>query len=147
MPNFKSDTVTAQELAASKAGSMIADAALLSGKIQFLQGKLTVPAGTAIADTFEIVKVPAGVTIIPALSSIVGAAAGTSTTLAIGFTGDTSAISSAVAVSAAGIKHLTASNVGFYKNTTRRSLIATLGGGALTAAVVLYFNIAYSVAE
>lgn len=147
MANFKSDTLTAQETAAAKAGSLIADAALISGGIRFLQGKLTVPAGTAIADTFEIVKVPAGATIIPALSSIVGATAGASTTLAIGFTGETSAISSAVGVSTAGIKHLTASNVGFYVNTTRRSLVATLAGAAMTAAVVLYFNIAYTVAE
>tara|TARA_R110000868_G_scaffold124963_3_gene330201 strand:+ start:855 stop:1298 length:444 start_codon:yes stop_codon:yes gene_type:complete len=147
MPNFISDTVTAQNLAASKSGSMVADAALTSGSIRFLQGKLTVPAGTAIADTFEIVKVPAGAIIIPAFSSILGASAGALSTLAIGFTGDTSAISSALAVSTAGIKHMTASNVGSYKNTTRRSLIATLAGGAMTATVVLYFNIAYSVAE
>ena len=146
MANFKSDTVTAQEAAAAKAGSLIADSPLISGKFRLMQGTLTVPAGTAIADTFEIVKIPAGVTIIPGLCSIVGAAAGASTTLALGFTGDTSAIATATATSAAGVKPVV-SNVGSFKNTTRRSLIATLAGGALTQSVVLYFNIVGVVGE
>jgi hypothetical protein len=140
MPNFKSDTVTAQELAASRSGNFISDAALTSGSLHFIQAKLTVPAGTAIADTFELVTIPNGLTIVPGLSSIVGAGAGASTTLALGFTGATSAVATATAVSTAGVKHL-AGSVGNVVNTSDRKLIATLAGGAMTAAVVLFFNI------
>jgi hypothetical protein len=146
MPNFKSDTVTAQELAASNAGKIIADAPLISGKLHFIQGKLTAPAGTVIADTFEIAKIPAGVTIVPGLSSITGAGAGASTTMSLGFTGEVAAVAAATAISAAGTKPLTG-NVGSYKNNTRRSLVGVLGGGALTEGVVIYFNIACVIAE
>ena len=141
MPNFKSDTVTAQELASAKASSMIADAAKISGKLHFIQGVLTVPNGTAVADTIEIVQIPAGVTIIPGLSNIVGASAGATTTLSLGFAGAATAISTAVATSTAGAKPLVG-DVGSYTNATKRSLIATVGGAGLTAGVVLYFNIA-----
>jgi len=146
MPNFKSTTVVAQELAASNAGKIIANAALTSGKLHFIQGSLTVPAGTAISDTFEIVQIPGGVTVIPGLCSIVGIGAGASTTLALGFTGEASAVSAATAVSAAGVKNLT-SNVGSYVNTSRKTLVATLAGAAMTAGVVLHFNIACVIAE
>jgi hypothetical protein len=146
MPNFKSDTVTAQELAGSNAGKIIADAPLISGKLHFIQGTLTVPADTAIADTFEIAKIPAGVTVVPGLCSIVGAAQPADATLALGFTGETTAISAATAVTTAGVKLLT-TNVGSYKNNTRRSLLATLAGAGLTDATVLFFNIACVIAE
>lgn len=146
MANFKSDTVVAQETAAANAGKIIADAPLISGKLHFIQGKLTVPAGTAIADTFEIAKIPAGLTIVPGLCSITGDAAGADTTLNLGFTGEAAAVAAATAVSAAGTKQV-AGNVGSYKNNTRRSLVSVLAGGALTEGVELYFNIACVVAE
>lgn len=145
MANFKSDTVTAQELAATRADKIVADAPLTSGKLFFIQGTLTVPAGTAAADTLEIVKIPAGVTIIPGLCSITGAAAGAGT-IALGFTGEAAVVSAATSVAAAGTKPLTG-NIGSYKNTSRRSLVGVLAGAGLTAAVVLYFNIACVVAE
>jgi len=142
MPNFKSDTVTAQELAAANAGKIVADAALTSGGLHFIQGKLTVPAGTAVADTLEIVKVPSGAVIIPAMCSVVGPDQPAGAAVALGFTGEATAVSAATLLDGgAGVKLLT-SNVGSYKNTSRRSLIGTISGAGLTAGDVIYFNIA-----
>jgi len=147
MANFDSDTYTAQLAAAAKAGSMIADAALISGKLHFIQVKWTVPAGTAAADTVDLVDIPAGLTVIPGLSNIVSPDEPTNAAIALGFTGATTAICSATLLDGgAGVKHLT-SNVGFYTNTTRQTLLATISGAGLTEADVVYFNIACVVAE
>ena len=140
MPNFDSDTVTAQELAASRSGKFISDAALTCGKLHFIQGKLTVPAGTAIADTFEIVKIPAGLTVIPSLSSVESPAQTASSTITLGLDSDPDALSTAIAMDAAGKKDFLG-NIGNYVNSVDQNLIATLAGAALVEADVIYFNI------
>lgn len=145
MANFKSATATAQEAAAAKAGSIIADSALISGKIRVLQCDLTVPAGTGASDTIELGYLPAGATVIPGLCSVTGPAAGAST-VGVGVTGDATAIAAAVSLNTAGTKMLAAGLVGSYKTTARTAVVLTLSG-ALTAAGRHYFNIAYTVGE
>lgn len=145
-PNFSSDTFTAQTLAKANAGKIIADAPLISGKLFFLQAKLTIPAGTAINDTFDLIDIPAGVTIIPALCSIQGAAAGSGALISLGFSGEVAAVAAATTANTAGVVPFV-SNVGSYKNDVRRPLQAVLTADELTAGVIKYFNIGCVIAE
>lgn len=148
MPDtFKSATVTAQELAASNAGKIIADAPLISGKLHFIQGKVVVPASAGIGDTIEIVIAPSNVNVIPGLCSIQGPDQGTGAAVALGITGNTSAIAGATLLDGgAGVKLLN-SNVGSFNIPTRQAILATISGAALTEGDTLYFNIACVVAE
>ena len=137
MPIFKSATYTLKETAAARAGSLISDAAQVSGKLHFIQSRLVVPAGTANADIILLDFFPAGMVVIPGLCTITGAAAG-APTVGIGFAGAPTAIAAAVSLNTAGSKNIN-SLVGFVKNDVRRPVQLTLSG-ALTQDVELFFN-------
>lgn len=145
MAETQSVTYAAQLAAQNDAGKYIADAALISGKIQNLQCHVLTPSGTATADTILLGFLPAGAVVLPGASSVCVTAAAGSGTISIGVEGTAAAIAAGIDVSSAGTFQM-ASIVPSYNNTTRQAVIATLSD-AVTAAKDLYFNIAYVFAE
>jgi hypothetical protein len=145
MAETQSVTYAAQLAAQNKAGSMIADAALISGKPQYLQCHVTTPAGTGAADTILLGFLPAGAVVLPGASSICIPSASGAGTLSIGVAGTAAAIAAGVSVASAGTFKLT-SVVPSFENTTRQAVVATLSA-AVTADKELYINIAYVFAE
>ncbi len=146
MATFKSTTKTAQDAAAAKAGSYISDARHISGRLRFAQAVLTVPAGTAAADILKLIDLPAGASIIPALSCVVVANAAGAGTLSIGTAADTDAICAGLDVSTTGKKEL-GSLVPSVLLTERTTIQAVLAGAGLTEDAVVYFNFAYAIGE
>lgn len=141
MAQFKSATYTAQETAGQKSASMIENASLISGKIQFLQAEVTIPAGTGSADTILACYIPAGVTIVPGLVTITTAVVCGAGTFDIGFASDDDAIAAAVTCNALGVANLgTKSTVASVANSASQALILTLNG-ALTEGGKFFLNI------
>lgn len=145
MAEHKSDTYTAQEDAQNKAGKMIADAALISGRVQYLQCEVTVPAGLAADDTILLGFLPNGATVLPGASSVTVPVAAGASTFKLGTTDDDDAVASGIGVNTAGTQILN-SVVPSFKSTKRQALVGTVSG-TLTATRKLYFNIAYVFAE
>jgi hypothetical protein len=142
-----SQTYDAQLAAQNNAGSIIADAALISGKVQFLQCELTTPVGGGgAADTILLGYLPKGAVVLPGASSVCVPAAAGSGTLAIGIATDDDAIAPAVSIASAGTFPLTTSLVSSFESTSRQVLVATQSG-AVTASKKVYINIAYVFAE
>lgn len=85
MANYDSNEYTTQVAASAKAGAMIANAATISGKVRFLQ--VTVDKGSgalSASDTIRLGFVPAGMTVIPGLITIVTTVTGGAGTFKIG---------------------------------------------------------------
>lgn len=141
MAQFKSATYTAQETAGQKSSDMIANATLISGKIQFLQAEVTIPAGTGADDTILACYIPAGTTIVPGLLSITTAVVCGTDTFDIGFADANSAVASDVVCNTLGVANLgTKSLIGSVANSTSQALVLTLNG-ALTEGGKFFLNI------
>ena len=139
MANFKSATYIAQETAGEKSASMISTAALISGKIQFLQCEFTVPAGTANLDTFELCFLPAGVTVVPGLITTTTDTVCGANGFDLGVPGASDAIATGVTLNTVGTAVLNSEISSFY-NPVRQALVATIDG-ALTEGGKFYLNI------
>ena len=135
----KSPTYVAQENAAAKAGSMIADATLISGKSQTLQLEVDIPAGTGAADTILAGYLPSGVTVVPGQSSITTTVVCGAGTFKIGTASDDDAIRGLGASNSVGTSILN-SAVPSFKSTSRQAVIITLNG-ALTSGGKFFLNL------
>jgi hypothetical protein len=145
MAETQSVTYAAQLAAQNNAGKIIADAALISGKIQNLQCKVTTPSGTAGADTILLGFLPAGAVVLPGASSVCVTAAAGAGTLSIGVAGTAAAIAAGVSVAVGGTFNL-ASFLPSFLIYESQAVIDNLCA-AVTAAKDIYINIAYVFAE
>jgi hypothetical protein len=85
MASSNSETYTAQTGAASNAASMVATAALTSGKVSFLQIEVLNDAGALSAsNTINLGFIPAGMTVVPGLITITTTVTGGAGTFKIG---------------------------------------------------------------
>lgn len=134
------------EAVSSDASKMFASAALVSGKVSFLQIKFTTPAGAANGDKILFGYLPSGMTVVPALSSIeITANAGTAT-IDIGIQGSSAdSIAANLDVSGATTKLLTADDPNTsspYVTTVERAVIeGTYAAGGSNGAVAIYLNL------
>ena len=146
MAETNSVTYAAQLAAQNDAGKIIADAALISGKLQYLQCEVDTPSGGGSAsDTINLGFLPTGAVVVPGACSVCIPSAAGAGTLSVGFAGDAAAIAAGVSIAAAGTFQL-ASIVPSYNNASRQVLIATLSA-AVTGDKKVYINIAYAFAE
>jgi hypothetical protein len=147
MATYQSTTKSAQDTAASKAGSYIADADKISGKVRFAQADATIrTGGLAASDVVELIDLPAGATIIPGLCSVfVKGAAGVGT-WNIGTSADADALATAQDVSATGLFLLKDPTVEFL-TLTERTTIQLVTGGVNTGDAAVFVNLAYTVGE
>ncbi|CAB4155721.1 hypothetical protein UFOVP672_27 [uncultured Caudovirales phage] len=136
--------------------SRLSTANVASGQIEFMQIPYTLTGSEATNDVLNLCVLPAGAILIPQLSSVSNAAAGTALTLKIGNAQDDDGLLVALAVQAAGNKPcapvsgtqpayhaqtaLTA-DTGFPGNTVIYATLTLVT--TPTAAVVMYFNIAF----
>jgi hypothetical protein len=142
MASFDSLTYTAQTGAASKAGNMVANAALTSGKVSFLQFKVDKGAGAlSAADTINLGYVPAGMTIIPGLITITTTVTGGAGTFKIGTAADDDAVTGSVAAVAntvgTAVLNTSVASVAF----AARTLLIATQVGALAANASYVVNI------
>lgn len=141
MAEYKSDTYTAQETAGNKSASMIATAHLVSGKSQFLQAEVTIPAGTSANDTILAAFLPAGVSVIPGLITITTAVECGSNSFNIGTADAPDGIATGATAETVGTANLGAAGVvGSYSNNTSQALVITLSD-ALTEGGKFFLNI------
>ena len=142
MASFDSLTYTAQTGAASQAGNMVANAALTSGKVSFLQFQVNKGAGALSAgDTINLGYVPAGMTIIPGLITITTTVTGGAGTFKIGTAADDDAVTGSVAAVAntvgTAVLNTSVASVAF----AARTLLIATQVGALAANASYVINI------
>ena len=140
MPEFKSTTATAQEAAGTNAANMISTADLISGKSQFLQCAVTVPAGTTTSDTIVLGYIPAGATIVPGLITVQTTVVCGANAFDIGVDGASDAVADGLVCNTLNTQSVISAN-GSLKYTVRTALIATLSGGTLTSGGTFFVNI------
>jgi hypothetical protein len=148
MASFDASIYTAQVAAAAKAGSMISDASLISGKVSFLQFPVSKGAGAlSAADTINLGFVPSGMTIIPGLITVTTTVTGGSGTFKIGtatdagvavdddaITGSVNAVANTVGTA---VLNTSVASVAF----AARTLLMVTQVGALSANAVYTINI------
>jgi hypothetical protein len=148
MASFDASIYTAQVAAAAKAGSMISDASLISGKVSFLQFPVSKGAGGLTGgDTINLGFVPSGMTIIPGLITVTTTVTGGSGTFKIGtatdagvavdddaITGSVNAVANTVGTA---VLNTSVASVAF----AARTLLMVTQVGALSANAVYTINI------
>lgn len=143
---FNSDTFASQSAAVTNAAQMIDTSELVSGKVSFLQCKLTIPSGTGAADTFNLGYIPSGMTLIPGIASVTTTSAAGASTINLGTkNADGTGLSSDnicenQSVNTAGASLLTTATGGFISASSNRLIVVATISGALTAGRVIYFN-------
>ena len=134
MATQTSANVTAEQAAAAKAGSYVADSVLEGGRLKVYRSTITLDGAASASDILEMDYLPGGVTLIPDLSTIStdGAGAGT-LTLKVG----TDTVKAGISVSSAGNALLSGTPL----KTEERSLVTFLCAGANTDAKTITLNL------
>ena len=140
MATYNSTTYAAQAAAADNSGSMLDTGELISGKVQFLQCEVLIPAGTLINDIINIGFLPSGVTVIPGLITITTEITAGSNAFSIAASVDGLICSSATATGT-GTALLSTASVGNLKITERQDLCLTLLTAGLTSGGKFFVNI------
>jgi len=144
MATFATPTYTAQA-AGLLNGAAMADGNKTAETLCIARVGYTLLGTETTGDVINLVQLGPGCTVEPALSSYYGADPGTTLTGTVGVSGDADAYSSALTLSAGGLQR-------FVPTTPPTELLVptlisftVASDSTLTAGVVLYFDIAYTV--
>ena len=144
MAAFKTVEYTAQVAGAAN-GAAMADGNKTAETVLFARVRYTLLATETTGDTIGLWNAPAGVTILPALSTVYSTDPGTTLTGTIGISTDTDAYSSALTLSAGGLIRWVPTT--YPTELTEATLVnfTIASDASLTATTVLEFDIAYCV--
>ena len=143
MANVDAITYTNQTDAAANAASMVANAALISGKPKFIQFEFTVPAGTDENDVIRFGYLPSGVTIVPGLVTTTVATSCGAFTIELSVSdedGDT-VLGTTADLSNLGSANLGASLTAGSITTDKRSTLTGVPSDALTEGGKVFVNV------
>lgn len=152
MPDFKSDLITTKE-SANISDKIITPPYRDGADIRYKRAVITL-AGTEVAgDTFQLVDLPVGATVIPQLCTVTCSAdPGTTLTLKVGGGGNSDRYAENISLNAGGQVPFTNASAmpaavanPFTTTETSRVLATVLTANTLTANVKLVFLIAYAI--
>lgn len=143
MANVDAITYTNQTDAAANAASMVANAALTSGKPKFIQFEFTVPAGTDENDVIRFGYLPAGITIVPGLvtTTVVTSCGAFTIDLSVSDEDGDTVLGTTAALNTLGNANLGASAAAGSITTAKRSTLTGIPSDALTQDGKVFVNV------